>query len=97
MNSPIALLVIGIFVVMALWYFRMAWVHGSGISAAVLSVDGQPLFMPSRLATVAVGIRLLAFATLMTATSEVVTVVLPQALLRGLSFALATGLFTRNR
>lgn len=93
--SPLALIVSIIFVVLALWHFRMASLPVSGTSNAVPSIGGKPLFAPSRMATVAVGVVLLLFAGLVAATSRVVAVGIPQVVLRWLSFGLATALLAR--
>src|SRR5690348_13350458 len=95
MKIGAALVVSAIFVVLALWHFVMAMRSGSGVSGAVPSVDGKPLFVPSRLATVAVGVALVLFACLVAATAGVIATGVPQAVLRWLSFALAAGLFAR--
>jgi uncharacterized protein DUF3995 len=95
MNSYLALILSVVFVVLALWHFRMALLPGSGTPSAVPSVEGKPLFVPSRAATVAVAVVLLLFAGLVAATSGVIAVGLPQGVLRGLSFVLAAGLLAR--
>ena len=95
MKIGAGLVVSAIFVVLALWHFVMAMRSGSGVSGAVPSVDGKPLFVPSRLATVAVGVALVLFACLVAATAGVIATGVPQTVLRWLSFALAAGLFAR--
>ena len=95
MNSVVSLIVSAVFVVLALWHFRMALLPGVGAHGAVPSVEGKPLFVPSRAVTIAVGVALLLFAGLVAATSGAIAVGLPQIVLRGLSFALAAGLFAR--
>lgn len=95
MNTVVASIVSSVFVVLALWHFRMALQSGFGSSGAVPSVQGKPLFVPSRAATVAVGVALLLFVGLVAATSGAVSLGLPQAVLRWLSLALAAGLFAR--
>lgn len=95
MNSVVALMVCAVFVALALWHFRMALSPASAASGALPSVDGKPLFTPSRTATLSVGIVLLLFAGLVAATSGIIIVGLPRDLLRWLSFALALGLFAR--
>jgi hypothetical protein len=84
-----------VFIALAVWHFYMAFagVHGEG--AAVPSVEGRPLFVPSIGATVAVGIMLLFFAMLVAATSGMLSVRLPPRVLAWLSYALALGLFAR--
>lgn len=83
------------FVAIALCHFYMALVPRSGVSGAVPSVAGKPLFVPSRRATVAVGVVLLLFAGLVAATAGLVPVGLSLVALSWLSYALALGLFAR--
>ena len=81
------------FVALALWHFYMALKpHGEG---AVPSVNGRPLFVPSRRATLAVGIVLVLFAGLVAATAGLLAVGLPRAVLSWLSYGLALGLLLR--
>jgi len=68
---------------------------GSDSEGAVPSVNGRPLFVPSRGATVAVGIVLVLFAGLVAATAGLMAVGLPRALLSWLSYGLALGLLLR--
>jgi hypothetical protein len=84
-----------VFVLLALWHFVMAQRTTAGDSAAVPSADGKPLFVPSRKATVMVGLVLLLFAGLVAATGGMVAVGLPGVALSGLSYALALGLVAR--
>ncbi len=65
MNLAIALLVSSVFVLLALWHFYMALRPRYGNAGAVPSMQGKPLFVPSRAATVAVGMILLLFAGLL--------------------------------
>jgi hypothetical protein len=95
MNIPLALFVWSVFVGLALWHFRMAMVPTKSESGAVPTVDGKPLFVPSRKSTVAVGVVLLLFAGLVAATAGVVSVGLPTVVLVWLSYALAAGLLGR--
>jgi len=95
MINPSALAVSAVFVALALWHFGMALLPASGASGAVPSVEGKPLFVPSRAATVAVGVVLLLFACLVAATSGAIAVGLPLVVLRWLSFTLAAGLLAR--
>jgi hypothetical protein len=83
------------FVVLALWHFYMALVPGSGVPGAVPSVEGKPLFVPTRKATVAVGLALLLFSGLVAATGRIFSVGLPQLALACVSYALALGLLAR--
>ena len=91
----VAALVCSVFIALAVWHFYMAFagVHGEG--GAVPSVGGRPLFVPTTRATLAVGIVLLLFATLVAATSGMLSVGLPAALLAWLSYGLALGLLAR--
>ncbi len=95
MNNPLALVVSSVFIVLALWHFYMALVPGAGISGAVPSVQGKPLFVPSRASTVAVSIVLLLFAVLVAATARIVAVGVSELVLTWLSYALAAGLLAR--
>lgn len=95
MNTLLAQIVCFVFVVLALWHFRMALLPPAGESGAVPSVEGKPLFIPSRKATVAVGIVLLLFAGLVAATAGILPLGLPPVALSWLSYALAVGLLAR--
>ena len=95
MNTSLATLVSFVFVALALWHFVMAFQPMSGESAAVPSVNGKPLFVPSRKATVAVAAVLLVFAGLVAATAGIVSLGLPSVVLSWLSYALALGLLAR--
>ena len=91
----LAMIVAAVFAGIALWHFRMAMQPMTGESSAVPSVDGKPLFVPSRKSTVIVGIVLTLFAALVAATGGIFTVGLPPVLLVWLSYALALGLLAR--
>ena len=95
MNISLALVLCTVFVTLAVWHFWMAMVPRSGEPVAVPTVDGKPLFAPSRRATVAVGLVLLLFALLVVATARVVPLGLPAAALVWPSYALAAGLLAR--
>ena len=95
MINLLPIVVCTVFVLLALWHFYMAFAPASGESGAVPSIDGKPLFAPSRTATLAVGIVLLLFASLMAATAEILATGLPEPLLTWLSYALALGLLAR--
>jgi hypothetical protein len=95
MSNQAALTLCLIFVVLALWHFYMALAPRSGQGGTVPSVEGKPLFAPSRRATAAVGVVLLLFSGLVAATAGIVSVGLPQAALSWLSYALAAGLLAR--
>ena len=83
------------FAVVAVWHFYMALVPRAGVGGAVPSVDGKPLFVPTRGATTAVGVTLLLFAALVLATAGAIPLPLPQIALSWLSYALALGLLGR--
>jgi hypothetical protein len=95
MNQALAVCVSSVFVLLALWHFQMALRSSSGQGAAVPSVDGKPLFVPSAKATVAVGVVLLLFAALVAATAGILSLGVPRFVLSWLSFALALGLLAR--
>ena len=97
MNSSavLAVIVAGVFVVLALWHLWMAMSPASGESGAVPSVAGKPVFVPSTRATVAVAVVLLAFACLVVATAGLVPVGVSPRVLSWLCYALALGLFAR--
>src|ERR1700687_5816795 len=73
----------------------MALLPPAGGGAAVPSVEGKPLFVPSTKATLAVGVALLLFALLVAATGGLLRVGVPPQFLSWLSLALALGLLTR--
>ena len=95
MNNPLALAIAAVFLALALWHFYMAFQPPGSLSAAVPSVAGKPLFVPSRGATVAVGAALLLFAGLVAATAGAVSAGWPAVVLVWLSYALALGLLAR--
>lgn len=95
MNSILAVVVCTVFIALGLWHFYMAFAGSSGASAAVPSLDGKPLFVPSTQATIAVGVVLMLFAVLVAATSGILSLGLPPIVLSWLSYALALGLFAR--
>ena len=84
-----------VFVALALWHIGIVVRPMSGESAAVPSIEGKPLFVPSRESTIAVAIVLLLFAGLVAATAGIVSVGLPRAALSWLCYALALGLLAR--
>jgi hypothetical protein len=73
----------------------MALRPASGVSSAVPSAEGKPLFVPSTRATAAVGVVLLLFAGLVAATGGLVHLDISPRLLSWSSFALALGLLAR--
>jgi flagellar biosynthesis protein FliQ len=83
------------FIVIALWHFYMAFFPPRGDNAAVPSVNGKPLFVPSLVATLGVGAVVTAFAALTAATADLLPMSLPKAMLVWLSYGLAVGLFLR--
>ena len=95
MSKPLSLTVCLAFVILALWHFYMALVPGSGTAGAVPSVEGRPLFTPSRKATVGVGVVLLLFSALVAATAGMISVGLSRKALSWFSFTLAIGLLAR--
>ena len=95
MNNALPIAVSSIFLVLGLWHFYMALVPSSGKVGAVPSIGSKPLFVPSATATVAVGVVLLSFATLVVATSGILWLGLPRYVLTWLSYGLALGLLAR--
>jgi len=95
MINAIAVVACTIFIVLGMWHFYMAFAGHSGESAAVPSRDGKPTFVPSRRATISVGIVLLLFAVLVACTSGILSSGLPARLLIWMSYALAVGLLAR--
>lgn len=83
------------FVGLAVWHVVMALRPASGESAALPTVGGKALFVPSRAATLAVAAVQFLFACLVAATAGVAPVGLPRAVLSWLSYALALGLLGR--
>ena len=95
MNKLLPLAVCLAFLGLAVWHFYMALVVASGVTGAVPSVEGKPLFVPTRTATAGVGVVLLLFAVLVGGTARLVSVGLPAVVLPWLSYALAVGLLAR--
>jgi len=95
MSTAIALAVGGVFVVLSAWHLFMALVPTTGRSGAVPSVEGRPLFVPSRRSTLAVAVVLLLFAALVLATAGLLDTGLPRKVLAWLCYALAAGLLGR--
>jgi Protein of unknown function (DUF3995) len=83
------------FVGIAIWHVYMAVVRNSGLSWAVPSRDGRPLFRPSRRATFFVAILLLLFAALIASCAGLWHVAIPHRVLVWLSYALALALVGR--
>jgi hypothetical protein len=95
MTMVVGAVVSVVFVTLALWHVRMALFPASGLSSAVPSVSGKPLFMPSAKATLAVAAVLLLFACLVAAAAGIIDVGLPVRVLCWLCGALALGLLAR--
>jgi hypothetical protein len=95
MNKMLAIAICLCFLVLALSHFGMAFLPTTAESAAMPSVQGKPLFVPSPLSTIAVGFALLAFAGLVALTGGLVAPVLPPVILAWLSYGLALGLLAR--
>lgn len=95
MDTALAVVLCVIFIGLALWHLRMALAPAVAESGAVPTVDGKPLFVPSRQATVAVGIALLLAAALVAITDGLIPLALPKFIPTSLSYALAFGLFGR--
>lgn len=95
MRSLLAVGLCLVFVAIALWHFYMASTPPTGVSGAVPSRDGKPLFVPTPPATMAVGVVLLLFAGLVVTTAGLVSVGLSPWVLSWLSYGLAAGLLAR--
>ncbi len=95
MNTALAWVVSLVFVLLAVWHFRMALLPKQGASGAVPSVSGKALFVPSAGATVAVGVALLLFACLVAATAGLVELGISAGVLSRLCYSLALGLLAR--
>jgi hypothetical protein len=95
MGAAIALAVSGVFVLLSAWHVFMALAPSAGRSGAVPSVQGRPLFVPSRRATLAVAVGLLLFAVLVAATAGLLDFGISRQLLAWLCYALAAGLLGR--
>ena len=91
----LAVAVCAVFVFLAAWHFRMAFGKLSGESNAMPTIDGKPLFTPSRTATIAVGVALMLCAALVAATAGILRTGSSPSVLGWLCFALAAGLFAR--
>ena len=95
MNNVLPGAVCCVFLALSAWHFKMAFSAKSNSASSVPSVDGKPLFMPSRRATIAVGVLLVLFAALVAATAGWLLVGLPRVVLASLSYGLALGLLAR--
>jgi hypothetical protein len=94
MNGLLAPALAAVFLLLSCWHIGMAAAPSSA-QGGVPSVDGKPLFTPSRAATLVVAIVLLLFAALMAATGGLIKTGLSARLLTGLCYTLATGLLLR--
>lgn len=94
METLLAPALAAVFVLLACWHVGMAAAPSPGMGA-VPSVDGKPLFTPSRAATVGVAIVLLLFAALVAAAGGLLKTGISARLLTGLCYALAAGLLAR--
>ena len=79
----------------AVWHVYLAFALTGEESGAVPSVDGKPVFVPSRRMTFLVAAALLLFASLVAAMAGSITVNVRGELLVGASYALAAGMFAR--
>ena len=95
LNQILALALCLVFLVLSFWHFYMATSLSKNESSAVPSVNGKPLFAPSRASTIAVGMMLALFALLVAATAGMIATGVPQNWLRWASYALALGLIAR--
>lgn len=95
MTGAIAAVVCLVLAALASWHVWMAFLPAGRGSAAVPSVDGNPLFVPSRRTTLAVAAALLLFAGLVAATAGLVGVGLSPVVLSWASYALALGFLAR--
>ncbi|MFN8007054.1 MAG: DUF3995 domain-containing protein [Terriglobia bacterium] len=99
-RSPLVLLILPVvlavvFLVLSGWHIYMAFRNLSGDSGAVPTFNGQPVFVPTRLGTMAVALVLLLSAILVAATGRIISLGLSPRVLAGFSYALAIGLFGR--
>jgi Protein of unknown function (DUF3995) len=95
LTSFVAKILTAAFVLLAFWHFYMALSPRGGTTGAVPTLDGKPLFVPSRKGTVAVGIALLIVAGLVAATSRLVDLGIARSALSWMSYLLAFGLLAR--
>jgi hypothetical protein len=95
MSKVLPYILSSVFALIAVWHFYMALAPRRGVPGAVPSVDGKPVFVPTRSATITVGVALLLFALLVLATAGAIPLGAPQIALSWLSYALALGLLGR--
>jgi hypothetical protein len=91
----VAAAVCAVFLVLALWHVRMAALPMAGASGAVPTVDGKPLFTPSKRSTLLVAAVLGLFAVLVAATADFIPSGVSPRVLSWLSYGLALGLLAR--
>ncbi|MFL6691479.1 MAG: DUF3995 domain-containing protein [Ramlibacter sp.] len=95
MGTELTVTISAVFVALALWHFHMALKPPAQVSGAVPSVNGKPVFVPSKLSTFVVGIVLLSFAALVAVTGGLLSIGLPRTVAAWLSYGLALGLLAR--
>lgn len=78
-----------------MWHFAIAFAPFPRESVAVPFVNGRPVFVPSAIATTAVGVGLLLCALLVLSAARIVAVGLPSRVLTSLCAALALVLLLR--
>ena len=83
-----------LFALLACWHFRMA-LNGTATKSAVPSVNGKPLFVPSKRATIFVGLALVCCCALILARGGLVGRGLPQEVLETMCTCLWVGLAIR--
>jgi hypothetical protein len=88
--------VVLVFLLLGLWHVYMAAVRAPGtLDAALPRADGAPVFVPSKAATVAVGMVLFLCARLVAAAAGVILTALPPGVLTVGCWLLALGLVAR--
>jgi hypothetical protein len=95
MTAVLSIVVCLTFVLLAMWHVRMAFGSMTGESAAVPSVDGKPLFVPSRASTLVVACVLFAFALLVAGAARLIALGVPTQWLSWACYLLAFGLLAR--
>ena len=95
MIKLLAILLVGVFALLALVHVYWALAARATRSAALPEIDGRAAFVPSRMVTLAVALALTACALLVAATSGLAPPLLPLRMLCWLMFALALVLLAR--
>jgi hypothetical protein len=95
MKVVLPILVCFIFMVLALWHVRMAFGPMVSESGAVPSIDGKPLFVPSRRSTLLVAFALVGFAAAVAGAAGLVPLGVPLRWLSWACYLLALGLLAR--